>query len=91
MREGGSPKWAGRSKQSEVYLVLPYWTAATFTVGGVCEATGSMVSVLSSTAARTSAESCGRRGGGCVGEEGPWLGGWAGRLAALCPDPPPAW
>ena len=43
-------------------MVLPHSTAATFAVGGVCEATGSMVSVLSSTAARTSAESCNKAG-----------------------------
>lgn len=49
------------------YLVLLHSTSATFTAGSVCEATGSMVSVLSSTAARTSVESCGRPG---------WQAGW---------------
>lgn len=56
------PMWAGKGPGHYAYLVLLHSTVGTFTVGRVCEATGSMVSVLSSTAVRTRAESCGRSG-----------------------------
>lgn len=58
----GVLKRAAKGEGRHAYLVLPHATAATFTAGSVCEATGSMVSVLSSTAARTSAESCDKAG-----------------------------
>lgn len=48
---------AGRGPGHYAYLVLLHST-----LGRVCEATGSMVSVLSSTAVRTRAESCGTSG-----------------------------
>lgn len=58
------PGWALRQQlgKQRAYLVLPYSAAAAFAMGGVCEATGSMVSVLSSTAARTSVPSCADQG-----------------------------
>lgn len=62
------------------YLVLLQSTAGTFTVGRVCEATGSMVSVLSSTAARTRAESCStsRKSSETLGDWEPmgWVPSW---------------
>lgn len=47
--------------------MLPHSTGATDMAGRVRKATGSMVSVLSSTAARTSAESCKDQGAGRKG------------------------
>lgn len=55
-------KRAAKGEGRHAYLVLPHATVATFTAGSVCEATGSMVSVLSSTAARTNADSCDKAG-----------------------------
>lgn len=68
-------------------------TVGTFTAGRVCEATGSMVSVLSSTAARTIAESWSR-----AGQSGEMLGDWElmdgvpswPHLWTLQPTSPPA-
>lgn len=72
------------------HLVRPHSTVAALVASCVWEATGSIVSVLSSTAARTSTESCGR-GQGQVRRV--WAGRWTHWTSATHPPAtlPRAW